>query len=80
MRRMKREAQTQLTTTQAAQIKGCTMQAIQVAFDRGDFNGYRVGRFRIILNDDKFRKWRPLGPEERGALSWKNRKPKGKRK
>lgn len=65
---MRQKAQPpQFTTAQAAQIKRCTTQAIQVAFDRGEFTGYRVGQFRIIVNDVKFRNWRPLTAKERGA-------------
>lgn len=41
-----------LTTTQAAERKGCTRQAIHNAITRGDLNATKVGPVWAVADDD----------------------------
>ena len=49
-----------LSTSDAADQKGISKQAIIKAVDRGDINGQRTGpRTLVIIDNRKFQEWEP---------------------
>ena len=48
-----------ISTRQAAEEKGCSIQAILDAIKRGAIDGQRVGREFIVRPNKKYREWQP---------------------
>ena len=48
-----------LSTRQAAEEKGCSMQAILDAINRGAIDGQKVGREHIVRPNRKYQEWQP---------------------
>jgi hypothetical protein len=45
------------TVAEAAAAKGCTPQAIRNAIRRGDLNEKRVGRYSLVVLDEKWEEY-----------------------
>ena len=49
-----------ISTTEAANQKGISRQALIKAIDRGDIDGERTGpRTMVVLNNKRFEEWQP---------------------
>ena len=46
-----------LAVSVAAREKGCTDQTIYNALDRGDLNGIRTGKHRLVVRDEVYETW-----------------------
>ena len=50
---------TLISSSEAAQIKACTRQAIVDAIARGAIDGQQVGRSYMVRKNGKFERWQP---------------------
>lgn len=48
-----------LSTSQAAETKAVSRQAINAALRRGTLNSKHVGEVRLVVNDKAFAEWQP---------------------
>ncbi len=71
-----------ISTTSAADLKGCSRQAITEAIQRGAIDGEKVGRNFVVRDNRKFEEWQPNpARQEIGRESQKPAKPaKGRAK
>ena len=49
-----------ISTTEAAERKGVSRQAIVDAIDRGDMKGQKIGHSIVVLVDKAFESWEPM--------------------
>ena len=47
-----------IPATEAAREKGCSVQTVYNALDRGDLNGVRLGSHRLVMRDRKYSEFR----------------------
>ena len=66
-----------LRTSEAAEQKNVTRQAIISAVDRGAIDGKRLGpRFLAVLDNRKFREWEPDRVKQANRAGRESQKPK----
>ena len=66
-----------INTTTAADLKGCSRQAIAEAIQRGAIDGEKVGRNYVVRNNRKFQEWQPN--PVRQEIGRESKKPKRRR-
>ena len=62
-----------ISTTEVADLKGVTRQAIGDAIHRGVINGRKVGRSFVVIVDKTFESWEPMKVRQAaGKARWKD--------
>ena len=69
---------TLISSSEAAQIKACTRQAIVDAIARGAIDGQQVGRSYMVRKNGKFERWK-ANPRRQKAGREAHRSDKRKR-
>ena len=66
-----------ISTTEAAERKGCTRQALNLAVRSGKVDAERIGKVNVVVVDKKFEEWEP-NPKIQAAGKARARKAKQK--
>jgi len=71
-----------ISTTEAAELKGISRQAIIDAVDRGDIDGQRLSpRNMVVVANKRFEQWQPSERHQDSARArWSALKKKSRRK
>ena len=63
-----------LSVVEAAEKKGCAVQAIRDAIAKGKIRGQQVGRSLVVMGNKKFDEWKPNPKRQAGGKAgWKSR-------
>jgi hypothetical protein len=66
-----------LSTTEAAEQKGCSRQALNLAIRSGKLDAERIGKVNVVVANRKYADWTPNPNMQKGG---KARAKKAKRK
>ncbi len=67
-----------LSVLQAAEMKGCTAQAIRDAIAKGKIKGQQVGRSLVVMANKTFDEWKPDSKRQTRAKQGWERRTNGK--